>query len=236
MRGTRGFVTTLEDSTGSVGESSAPSRNACVHVRSVSACAATAMIAAVIGIASTSLRSGGRHAFCSISASTSRPSRNRISTSAVSARSSTKPERGSKSSTPSAAVAEGHAEQHEDRRQRQDRAPRDTRQQRPTDEQHAENRHGRLVGGHRGTVPHGSAEEHARCASRFWANPPPGRTPTGPVAATSSRRETRACWSTAATACSPSCAASATTRASTRWSSATCTPTTSWTSSRSPRG
>ena len=30
-RGTRGFVTTLDDSTGSVGDSSAPSRNDSVH-------------------------------------------------------------------------------------------------------------------------------------------------------------------------------------------------------------
>ena len=38
--GTRGFVTTLEDSTGSVGESSAPSRNDCVQDSEVSRCAA----------------------------------------------------------------------------------------------------------------------------------------------------------------------------------------------------
>ena len=41
-RGTRGFVTTVEDSTGSVGESRAPSRNDSVQPRSVSACVASA--------------------------------------------------------------------------------------------------------------------------------------------------------------------------------------------------
>src|SRR5579872_5868946 len=49
-RGTRGLVTTLEDRTGSVGDSSAPSRSDSVHDRLVSVCAATATTAAVIGI------------------------------------------------------------------------------------------------------------------------------------------------------------------------------------------
>ena len=53
----------------------------------------------MIGIASASLRNGRCHAFWSISASTSRPSRNRITISATTARSCTKPERGSNSST-----------------------------------------------------------------------------------------------------------------------------------------
>ena len=60
--GTRGLVTTLEESTGSVGESSAPTRKDCVQSRSVRAWVASATMAAVIGIASTSLRSGRRHA------------------------------------------------------------------------------------------------------------------------------------------------------------------------------
>ena len=55
---------------------------------------------AVIGIASTSLRSGSRHAVCSISASTSSPSRNRITISATTASCCTKPERGSKLAAP----------------------------------------------------------------------------------------------------------------------------------------
>jgi hypothetical protein len=53
-RGTRGLLTTLEESTGSVGDSSAPTRKASVHDRSVSAYVVTATMAQVIGIASTS--------------------------------------------------------------------------------------------------------------------------------------------------------------------------------------
>src|SRR4051794_5120345 len=98
-RGTRGVVTTLDDSTGSVGDSSAPSRNASVHERSVNAAAATATMAAVIGIASTSLRSGRCHSVRSISASTSSPSRNRITTSATTASVATNPPVASNCST-----------------------------------------------------------------------------------------------------------------------------------------
>ncbi len=98
-RGTRGFVTTLEDSTGSVGASIEPSRKLSVQPRPVSSCAASATIAAVIGIAMTSLRNGSRHSRWSISASTSSPSRKRITTSATVARTATKPEPASNSST-----------------------------------------------------------------------------------------------------------------------------------------
>ena len=86
MAGTRGLVTTLDDRTGSVGESSAPSRNDSGPVRSVSTCAPTATITAVSGIASTSLRSGRRQCCWSISPSTSRPSRNKITIRATMAR------------------------------------------------------------------------------------------------------------------------------------------------------
>jgi hypothetical protein len=95
-RGTRGFVTTLDESTGSVGDSSAPSRNDSVHERSVSALVAQATSAPVIGIASTSLRSGRCHARWSISSSTSSPSRNRMRMRAIVASVLTKPERASK--------------------------------------------------------------------------------------------------------------------------------------------
>src|SRR3954452_23182239 len=99
-RGTRGLVTTEDDSTGSVGESRAPRRKLAVQPRSVSACVASATIRHVSGIATTSLRVGSRHAFWSISASTSRPSRKRITISATTARSCTKAEPASTSSTP----------------------------------------------------------------------------------------------------------------------------------------
>ena len=95
-RGTRGLVTTDDDSTGSVGESSAPSRNASVQPRSVSALVASATSTAVSGMASTSLRAGRCQAVWSISASTSSPSRNRMTTRATTASVATKPPRGSK--------------------------------------------------------------------------------------------------------------------------------------------
>src|SRR5918992_5015573 len=97
--GTRGFVTTLEDSTGSVGERSAPTRNDSVQPRSVSAEVTTAIRPAVIGIARTRLRSGRCQAFWSISSSTSSPSRNRIRTSAITASPSAKLDSGSMSRT-----------------------------------------------------------------------------------------------------------------------------------------
>ena len=98
-RGTRGLVTTLEESTGSVGESSAPSRNDSVHDRSVRAWATSAIRTQVIGMARISLRAGSRHSRWSISASTSMPSRNRITISATVASWTTKPDSASNSST-----------------------------------------------------------------------------------------------------------------------------------------
>ncbi len=99
-RGTRGLVTTLEDSTGSVGESSAPSRKDSVQLRPVTTLAVSATSTAVSGIARTSLRSGRRQCACSISPSTSSPSRKRITTSATVASSETNDERASKRSAP----------------------------------------------------------------------------------------------------------------------------------------
>ena len=159
IRGTRGLVTTLDERTGSVGDSSTPTRKASVHVRSVTALVARATIAAVIGMPSTSLRNGRCHAFCSISASTSRPSRNRISTSAVIARSRTNAERGSIVDHVQAAAAEDDPGEHEDGGQREERAPRDPRQQRPPDEQRAEHGGCGLVGGHAGYSPTGNVAE-----------------------------------------------------------------------------
>ena len=98
-RGTRGLVMTLDESTGSVGESSAPSRNDSVQLRSVTRCATSATSAAVTGMATTSLRSGRRQAVWSSSPSTSRPSRKRITISATVASSSTNGSLGLKSST-----------------------------------------------------------------------------------------------------------------------------------------
>ena len=90
--GTRGLVTTLVDSTGSVGDSRAPTRKLSVQVRPASSLVASATITAVSGIASASLRNGRCQWDCSISPSTSRPSRNRITISATVARSPTNSE------------------------------------------------------------------------------------------------------------------------------------------------
>ena len=98
-RGTRGFVTTDEERTGSVGESRAPSRKHSVQERSVSPFAASATRAPVSGMARTSLRKGRRHSRWSISASTSIPSRKRITIRATTARSPTKLPVGSKDRT-----------------------------------------------------------------------------------------------------------------------------------------
>src|SRR5215210_6003583 len=100
-RGTRGFVTTAELSTGSVGDSRAPTRNYSFQPRSVTMCVISAIRTQVSGIARTSLRSGRCQASCSISSSTSRPSRNRITISATTARPCTNCEVGSSSSTSS---------------------------------------------------------------------------------------------------------------------------------------
>ena len=56
-----------------------------------------------------------------------------------------------------------------------------------------------------------------QCASRSSGSPPPGRTPTAPAPATSSRAAARSCCSTAGRGCSPNCAAMWTTPRSTRW-------------------
>ena len=56
----------------------------------------------------------------------------------------------------------------------------------------------------------------SQCASPFSGSPPPGRTPTAPAPAISSRAAARSCCSTAGRACSPSCAGTWTTPRSTR--------------------
>ena len=137
-RGTRGLLTTLEDRTGSVGESSAPRRNDSVQLRSVSSFAAAAMMIAVSGIASSRLRSGTCHAFWSISASTSRPSRKRMTISATIARSSTNVDRGLKSQYSEPAVAQHEAGDHEDGGEREEAAVREPGQQRANHQQRAD--------------------------------------------------------------------------------------------------
>ena len=164
MRGTRGFVTTPEESTGSVGDSNAPSRNASVQDRSVRAFAAPATMSAVSGIASTSLRAGRCQAVRSISSSTSRPSRKRITTSAVTARISTKPEPAREVEHADAALAEDEADDDEDRRQGQEAATGETGQERPEHEQPAEDGRGGLE------VGHGQRRWLLRCTTRSPAS------------------------------------------------------------------
>ena len=100
IAGTRGLVTTFEDRTGSVGDSSAPTRNASVHVSPISSLVASATTTAVSGIAAISLRAGRCQLERTMSPSTSRPSRSRITISATVARSATNAESRVKSSTP----------------------------------------------------------------------------------------------------------------------------------------
>ena len=235
-RGTRGLVTTLDDSTGSVGESSAPTRKLSVQPRSVSQCVASATITHVSGIATTSLRSGSRHAFCSISASTSSPSRNRITISATIARSCTKPERGSISSTPRPPSPSRKPGEHEDRGQRQERAVGEPGRERADHQQPAEDERRDVEARRR------RARSRARvhtggltspCASPCWGSPPPGRTPTAPARAISSRRRADRAARLRARRVRQAARATSTTWTSTRSSSATCTPTTSSTSCRS---
>src|SRR3954454_5086132 len=71
IRGTRGFVTTLEDSTGSVGASSAPTRNDSVLVKPESTSEKHPTSTLVILIVSLIVRMGYRHAFGRITSSTS---------------------------------------------------------------------------------------------------------------------------------------------------------------------
>ena len=89
IAGTRGLVTTFEDSTGSVGDNSAPTRNDSVHDSPISSLVASATTTAVSGIAAISLRAGRCQLERTISPSTSRPSRSRITISATVARSET---------------------------------------------------------------------------------------------------------------------------------------------------
>ena len=100
-RGTRGFVTTLEDSIGSVGDSSAPTQEGRGPVEADrAACAASATTPAGDRHADPrACAAGPRHSLCSSSPSILSPSRNRITISATSASSVTKPDRALKSST-----------------------------------------------------------------------------------------------------------------------------------------
>ncbi len=221
IRGTRGFVTTLDESTGSVGDSSAPTRKLSAQPSPVSQCVATATITHVSGIATTSLRSGSRHAFCSISASTSRPSRNRITISATSARSCTKPERGSMSSTPNppspsrkpASTKTAVSDRNERWASPDASAPSISS---PPRMSAATSKPASASSVMCTSLPHQEGLESS-CASPCWESRRPGRTPTAPARATSSRAAGRPCCSTAGRASSPSCAATSTTSTSTPW-------------------
>ena len=137
-------MTTADDSTGSVGESSAPRRNDSVQSRSVSACVTTATSAAVSGMAKTSLRSGRCQSSWSSSASTSRPSRNRIRISATTASDADEARLGVELEHLRAALAQREPGEHEQGRQRQEAALREAGQQRADDEEAAEHGDGHL--------------------------------------------------------------------------------------------
>ena len=144
-RGTRGFVTTAEESTGSVGESSAPRRNDSVQSRSVSACVATATSAAVMRHREHELAQGQVPLLLEQLRLHLEPVAEQDQDQARRSRASaTKPDSASNSSTLGAALAEGEARQHEERGQREEAALREPRQQRPDDEQAAEHSDGHL--------------------------------------------------------------------------------------------
>ena len=187
---------------------------------------ASATITAVSGIASTSLRNGRCQCDCSISPSTSSPSRNRITISATVARSETNRERGVEVQHAGAAVAEHEAGDHEHRRQRHEAcAGPDRETSAPSDQQPAE-RERAATFERCDTAPQESTasacaarpttvssvrpgqQRGAECRSPCWGSHRRGRTPPGHAAATWCRRASSRCCSTAATACSPSCAGS----------------------------
>ena len=195
-RGTRGLVTTLEDSTGSVGDSSAPSRNDSVQRGRSARARPRATIAAVIGIASTSLRSGRCHCALQHLALDLEPvaeqDHDRARRSPAPA---TNPTRRRSRSTPSAAVAEREPGEHEQGGQRQEAAPRHPGRAARRHEQRPEHRDAVSVEVIRGTVSttFEAGNERSGCTSRCSASRRPGRTPTAPAVATWSRRTAHAC-------------------------------------------
>ena len=106
------------------------------------------MMTAVIGIATTSLRNGRCHAVRSISSSTSRPSRKRITTSAVIGEDLDEAGARVQLEHTEAASAEEEADQHEDRGQREEAAMHERRDERTEHEQTAEQRGDGLEVGH----------------------------------------------------------------------------------------
>ena len=167
-----GWSRRLDDSTGSVGDSSAPSRKHSSQPRSVSACVTTATSTQVIGIARASLRSGSRHVDCSISPSTSSPSRNRITISATTASCCTNGDPASKCRTPRLSSPSRKPATTKTRGEREERPLREAGQQGPGHQQRAEDEHcvveaaaldsgGHTRSRHRDRVPRGGPGRRA---------------------------------------------------------------------------
>ena len=164
MRGTRGFVTTTELSTGSVGDSSAPSRKLSVQPRSVSRCVDQRPRARpVSGMASARFRSGRCQSCRSASSSTSSPSRNRIRISATTARPWTNSDVASKSSAPKPACAEQQPREHETGREGEEAALGQAGHERAEHEQHPERRERRVQ------EPHSRGEGQRQGSARAGA-------------------------------------------------------------------
>ena len=141
-RGTRGFVTTLEESTGSVGDSSAPSRNASVQYRSMRAWAASATIAR-----------GDRHREDELAQRQAPLALQHLAVDLESVAEEDHDQRdlrelghearpGAEVEHLEAAVAEHEPGEHEHRRQREEAAARHAGAERADDEQHAEDQRG----------------------------------------------------------------------------------------------
>ena len=153
-RGTRGLVTTLEDSTGSVGDSSAPSRNDSVHVRSVTACVTSATSTHVIGIARISLRAGQPPLALEHLALDLDPVAEQDHDQGDGRELDDEARLGVELEHAEPAVAEHEARHHEDRGHRQEAAVRQPGRERTDDQQRAEDERGDLELFHpRNTLP-----------------------------------------------------------------------------------
>ena len=137
-RGTRGFVTTDEESTGSVGDSSAPSRQASSQPSPTTQCATSATSAPVIGIAERELAERQvprllEHLGLDLEAVAEQDHDQRDDRQVVhEARARVELE------DLQPALAEGEARQDEHRRERQERPPREACDERARHEQRAE--------------------------------------------------------------------------------------------------
>ena len=166
-RGTRGLVTMLDVNTGSVGASSAPSRNDSVHESPTSRRADAATMIVVSGIAEHELAQRQmplalEHLALDLEAVAKQDHdqrREREILDEARARAEVDPVE--------AAVADREAREHEQRREREHRAARETRDERACHQQQAERGRCRLERGHRRLASHVGADGPLRRLRRW---------------------------------------------------------------------